>query len=98
MSALVIPRVAIKNRSPVNVTVSSRSWALLVGSTLAPITIAALRYASLSQRRAIARAAEHFFGSITGIVPDFVFFGGILCFVGFLVSLMIDYLRSRENT
>jgi|GEM_PF-6965962 len=77
--------------------VSTRSWVLLICSTMTPITVISFRLASLDQRRAIARAAEHVFGSITGIVPDFVFFGGILCFVGFVVSLMTDYVRSREN-
>ena len=77
--------------------ISTASWVLLLCSLMTPITVVSLRVASLDQRRAIARAAENVFGSITGIVPDFVFFGGILCFLAFFVSLMIDYLRSRKT-
>jgi hypothetical protein len=51
----------------------------------------------LEQRRAIA-VVESWVGTITGIVPDTVFLIGIFCFIGFLLSLVFDYLRSRRKT
>ena len=77
--------------------VSVRSWALLLCSTMTPITVASFRLASLDQRRAIARATEHVFGLINGLVPMFTFFGGILCFIAFLVSIVFDYIHSRKH-
>lgn len=79
-------------------TVSNRSWTLLVCSTGTPITIVAFRIASLDQRRAIAAAAKSVTGTLGGLLPDLIFFGGILCLLGYLFSLVFDYRNSRQKT
>jgi hypothetical protein len=79
------------------VKLSDRSWLLLLGSTLAPITVGSLRVASLEQRRFIAGYARWLLGFDAGLVPDILFFSGILCFTGFLLSLLFDYFHSRRS-
>ena len=78
--------------------ISNRSWILLVFSTATPITVISFRIATLEQRRAIAAATTSVVGPIAGILPDIVFMCGILCFTGFLISLLFDYLRSNRKT
>ena len=78
--------------------VSKRSCVLLAGSAATPVTILAFRIASLDHRRAIAAVAKYDVGDIASLLPDFVFFGGILCFIGFLISIVFDYLRSGRTT
>jgi hypothetical protein len=76
-------------------TVSIRSRILLFGSTLAPITIVGLRFASALQYRAVASALRPLFGYATGLLPDISLLLGMACFAGFLGSLLVDYFRSR---
>ena len=75
--------------------VSTRSWILLVGSIPAPVTIASLRFASLDQRRAIARETKRILGFDPGLIPMMLFLLGIACFGAFLGSIVVDYFRSR---
>jgi hypothetical protein len=77
------------------VTVSTRSRILLGGASLFPFTVAFFRLASLEQRRALAAHVSVVLGDFTGLVPDIFIDGGILCFVGFVVSIAVDYFRSR---
>jgi len=74
-----------------------RSWVLVLCSSITPIIVLSLRTATLDQRRAIATVTRSVIGPVAGIVPNILFFIGILCFIGFLFSLLLDYLHSRRN-
>jgi len=74
---------------------STRSWVLLGGSTLLPITAVYFRLATLEQRRALATHARVILGDLTGLVPDIFILVGILCLLGFFASILVDYFRSR---
>jgi hypothetical protein len=76
---------------------SNRSWSLLICSTITPITVVSFRIATLDQRRTIAAAAGSVVGTVAGIVPDILFFIGILCFIGFLFSLLFEYFHARRS-
>jgi hypothetical protein len=75
---------------------SRRSLLLLLGSTLAPISIG---IASFQYRQAQyeARAGG---GDFLDFYPARIFpamiVAGIACFAGALISLVFDYLRSRK--
>jgi hypothetical protein len=77
------------------VKVSARSWVLLLGFIPAPITVVRLRVASLRQRQAIAMETRSLLGFDPGLIPMMLVLLGILCFVGFLVSIVADYFRTR---
>ena len=76
---------------------SNRSWSLLNCSTITPITVVSFRIATLDQRRTIAAAAGSVVGTVPGIVPDILFFIGILCFIGFLFSLLFECFHARRS-
>jgi hypothetical protein len=79
------------------VTISTRSRLLLLWSTLAPITVVALRLTSLQDRRVIRVRAEALLPFDPGLLPDLVFMLGVLCFIGFLISILTDYFHARRR-
>lgn len=71
--------------------VSMRTRLLLLGSTLTPIDVVIHRTMSLPHRRELHALADRLLSLNLGLVDMALFFGGIFCFIGFLVSILFDY-------
>jgi len=79
------------------VTPSRRSWLLFSGSILAPISLGIVSF-QYGQAQRAARAGG---GFLLDFYPAHIFtamvVAGIACFVGALISLLLDYVRTEKN-
>jgi hypothetical protein len=73
--------------------VSTRSRALLLGSTLAPLAVVLFRFTDLRAKAAAEARGGMLMTYHPGLLLDAMVVVGIVCFAGLLISLFLD-LRS----
>jgi len=78
------------------VIISRRSKLLLAGSTLAPIAVAIVRYQFLHAQQEAKNAGAVLMSFDPGFIDDGILVMGILCLATALISLIIDFLRTRK--
>ena len=75
--------------------VSSRSRALLFGSTLAPLAVVLLRFTYLRTKAAAEARGRALMTYHPGLLFDAMVVVGIVCFAALLISLFLDFRSDR---